>query len=56
LRFIPTDCGFQPVIGRLPQMSHTRAIGVSMHERTGAERRSPSMLARYDRPMQLGAG
>jgi hypothetical protein len=26
LRFIPTDWGFQPVIGRLPQMSQTRAI------------------------------
>lgn len=25
-RFIPTDCGFQPVIGRLPQISQTRAI------------------------------
>ena len=51
-RFIPTDCGFQPVIGRLPQMSHTRAIGISMHERTGAGRRSEPMLARYDRSMQ----
>ena len=26
LRFIPTDCGFQPVIGFLPQMSHSRAM------------------------------
>jgi hypothetical protein len=26
LRFMPTDWGFQPVIGRLPQMSQTRAM------------------------------
>lgn len=26
LRFMPTDCGFQPVIGPLPQISHARAI------------------------------
>jgi hypothetical protein len=26
LRFIPTDWGFQPVIGRFPQMSQTRAM------------------------------
>jgi hypothetical protein len=26
LRFIPTDWGFQPVSGRLPQMSQTRAM------------------------------
>ena len=37
LRFMPTDWGFQPVIGRLPQMSQARAIeGISIHERTGA--------------------
>ena len=31
LRFIPTDCGFQPVIGFFPQMSHTRAIRAELH-------------------------
>ena len=41
-RFIPTDWGFQPVIGRLPQMSQTRAMveGVSTHEKAGAGRRN----------------
>jgi len=24
--FIPTDCGFQPVIGFFPQIAHSRAI------------------------------
>jgi len=24
--FIPIDCGFQPVIGFLPQIAHSRAI------------------------------
>jgi hypothetical protein len=33
---MPTDCGFQPVIGFLPQMSQARAIRISIHERTGA--------------------
>ena len=34
--FIPTDCGFQPVIGFLPQIAHSRAIAWgSMHEGTG---------------------
>ena len=29
LRFMPTDCGFQPVIGFLPQISHVWAMEVS---------------------------
>ena len=39
-RFIPTDCGFQPVIGFLPQMSQSRAMveESSNHEGTGAMR------------------
>src|SRR5688572_309843 len=41
LRFIPTDWGFQPVIGRLPQISQTRAMveGFSSHEND--RRRAP---------------
>jgi len=41
-RFMPTDWGFQPVIGRLPQMSQTRAMveGCSSHENAGAWRRN----------------
>ena len=32
LRFIPTDWGFQPVIGRLPQISQTRAmVEIGLH-------------------------
>ncbi len=33
-RFMPTDWGFQPVIGRLPQMSHSRAMERSETEET----------------------
>ena len=37
--FIPIDCGFQPVIGFLPQIAHSRALASlsSMHERTGPQ-------------------
>jgi predicted kinase len=59
-RFIPTDCGFQPLIGRLPQMSQTRAKGSTpltnepAHHPLGDAGTTP-ILARYDRPMQSGA-
>ena len=48
LRFIPTDWGFQPVRGRLPQMSQTRAMveSVSKHRNAGAVRRATEMVAR----------
>ena len=48
LRFIPTDWGFQPVSGRLPQISQTRAMvaRVSKHRNAGAERRATEMVAR----------
>jgi predicted kinase len=51
---MPTDWGFQPVIGRLPQMSQTRAMveSVSNHEEARARRRAIGMVARYDRAMQ----
>ena len=54
LRFIPMDWGFQPVIGRLPQMSQTRAMveSDSIHKGAGAWRRAIGMVARYDRAMQ----
>ena len=52
-RFIPTDWGFQPVIGRLPQMSQTRAmVGLHSQGKPGAGRRAIGMVARYDRAMQ----
>jgi hypothetical protein len=41
LRFIPTDWGFQPVIGRLPQMSQTRA----MVERVSNHMKNPALTA-----------
>jgi hypothetical protein len=39
LRFIPTDWGFQPVSGRLPQMSQARAMieRFSNQRNTGAD-------------------
>jgi predicted kinase len=44
------------VIGFLPQISHSRAMGVSSHERTGAplprRSRNRPILARYDRAVQ----
>ncbi len=55
MRFIPTDWGFQPVIGRLPQMSQTRAMveRISTHRNTGAGAPdTAAMVARYDRLMQ----
>jgi ATP-dependent DNA helicase RecG len=54
---MPTDWGFQPVIGRLPQISQTRAMRTPFHEEAGAHLRAAgpmAMLARYDRAMQSG--
>ena len=56
LRFMPTDCGFQPVIGRLPQISQDRAkwgLHSPRNRRTRSRRRrNGPILARYDRGMQ----
>jgi hypothetical protein len=38
---MPTDWGFQPVIGRLPQMSQTRA----MVERVSNRMKNPALTA-----------
>ena len=53
-RFIPTDCGFQPVIGFLPQISHTRAIQKTPVMNEPAHRASASP-ERGD-PSTLGSG
>jgi ATP-dependent DNA helicase RecG len=54
LRFIPTDWGFQPVIGRLPQMSQTRAMVEESPLTTRPARCAGAapIVARYDPAMQ----
>lgn len=59
LRFMPTDWGFQPVIGRLPQISQDRAnsgLHSPRNRRARSRRcRNEPILARYDRRMQLSS-
>ena len=54
----PTDCGFQPVIGFLPQMSQVRAMGredLQSRKRPARGAGAIGIVARYDRPMQSSA-
>lgn len=41
LRFIPTDWGFQPVMGFLPQMSQVRAMGRAVLQSRNNRRMAP---------------
>ena len=56
LRFMPTDCGFQPVIGRLPQTSQTLAMGISTREKPARRRRNGADPTGYDPAMQRDSG